>query len=359
MVQFLDLPDELILVIVNYVQAEKGQGNLPFYKWGDLYERAIKQDQPQQNKDLQSLYLVSRRFYRLLKQNYYENICVREGPFHNHPLDRLKRTLRDEPNLQKFIVSAVVPCTTSIYDFFCFYWFPNIQSLSILGFKAMDPLEDENGLRQFIGKSPVTALNLIRCGAHEEALATILSWPAALEVLHYDVEQGEWDGIYVDEPAEGWTCAAFVRTLQPQMGSLKELTLTRPWLDHEGLFNGPRICLRDFTALTTLRIYHVFLCGLDDPLEAWRSLPRSLEELEIFYDDWDLTTFEEDEFLVGLLVHKEEHLPHLRRISIASPEIIWDAEKEECKPAGRWSPPPPLVHALEVAGLDLDVQLGV
>lgn len=359
MVQFLDLPDELILVIVSYVQAEKGQGNLPFYKWGDLYERAIKQDQPQHKKDLRSLYLVSRRFYRLLKRNYYENICVREGPSHNHPLDRLKRTLRDEPNLQKFIVSAVVPCTTSLYDFFCFYWFPNIQTLSILHFKPMDSWEDESGLRQFIGKSPITALNLIRCGAHEEALATILSWPAALEVLHYDVEQVEWDGIYDDEPDKGWTCAAFVRTLQPQMGSLKELTLTRPWLVHEGLFNGPRICLKDFTALTTLRIYHVFLCGTDDPLEAWRSLPHSLEELEIFYDDWDLTTFEEDKFLLGLLVHKEEHLPNLRRISIASPEVMWDTEKEECKPAGRWSPPPPLAHALEIAGLALDVQLGI
>ncbi|KAJ5652432.1 hypothetical protein N7507_009858 [Penicillium longicatenatum] len=222
----------------------------------------------------------------------------------------------------------------------------------------MDPLGDQSGLRQFIGKSPVKALNLIRCGAHEEALATVLSWPAALEVLHYDVEQGEWDG-FIDEPDRRWTCAAFVRTLQPQKGSLKELTLTRPWLDHEGLFNGPRIHLRDFTALTTLRIYHVFLCGEDDPLEAWRSLPRSLEELEIFYDDSDLTTFEEDEFLSGLLVHKEEHLPRLRRISIASPEIIWDTETQECKPARRWSPPPPLAHALEIAGLTLDVQLGI
>lgn len=356
--QFLDLPDELILVIVNYVQAEKGRRDLPFYKRGDLFASATQQDPPQQKEDLRSLYLVSRRFHRLLKQKYYENICVREDSFHNYPLDRLKRTLRDEPNLQNFIVSAVVPCKTSLYDFFCFYWFPNIQTLSILRFNAMDSLENKSGLRKFMGKSSVTALNLIRCGAHEEALATILSWPAALEVLHYDAEQGEWDGFYGDGTARSWTCAAFVRTLQPQMGSLKELTLTRPWLDHEGLFNGPRIHLRDFTALITLRIYQVFLCGEDDPLEAWRSLPRSLEELEIFYDDWDLTTFQGDEFLLGLLMHKAEHLPHLRRISIASPEMIWDTEKEEYNPAGRWSPPPPLAHALEIAGLTLDVQLG-
>ncbi|KAJ5722766.1 hypothetical protein N7488_000801 [Penicillium malachiteum] len=170
--------------------------------------------------------------------------------------------------------------------------------------------------------------------------------------------KGEWDG-FNDEPERCWTAATFVRTLQPQKASLKELTLTRPWLDHEGLFNGPRIDLSDFTALTKLRIYHVFLCGHDDPLEAWRSLPRSLEELDIFYDDTDLTTFEEDEFLSGLLVHKQEHLPHLRKISIASPETIWDDENEEPEPAGRWLPPPPLAQALELAGLDLVVQLGV
>ncbi|KAJ5933730.1 hypothetical protein N7454_006059 [Penicillium verhagenii] len=360
MAQLSDLPDEVILVIVNYMEEGKGQRNLPFYKWADFFECAVRRHQPQQNKDLRSLYLVSRRFHRLLKQIYYENICVREGPYHDQPLsiDRLKRTLRDEPYLQTFIVSALVPCKTSLYDFFCFYWFPNIETLSIIRCNTMDPLEDESGLRQFSGKSPVKALNLIRCGAQEEALSAILSWPAALEVLHYDAEQGEWGDFY-NEPAKRWTCAAFVRALQPQRGSLKELTLSRPWLDHEGLYTGPRIHLRDFTALTTLRIYHVFLCGEDDPLEARRSLPRCVEELEIFYDDSVLTTFEEDEFLLGLLVHKEEHLPHLRRISIVSPEAIWDAEKEEFKPAGRRTPPPPLAHALERAGLALDVQLGI
>lgn len=149
-----------------------------------------------------------------------------------------------------------------------------------------------------------------------------------------------------------------VRTLQPQKTTLRDLTLTRPWLEHEGLGNGPRIDLSDFTALTTLRIYQVFLCGEEDPLEAWRSLPRSLERLEVFYDDGDLTRFDGDDFLRGLLAHKKEYLPHLRTVSINSPEQAWDSDTEEFKPAGPWTPPPTLARAFKTAGVNIDIWLG-
>ncbi|KAL2787784.1 hypothetical protein BJX66DRAFT_340866 [Aspergillus keveii] len=286
---------------------------------------------------------------------FYRNICVRENTFRNRPLDQLKRTLENNPNLKEHIISAIVPCQDSIYDCYQFFWFPNMQTLSILRFNDWTLKFDDDS---YVGTSPVTALNLISCGAHEKALAAVLSWPVALEVLHYDAEQIEWEGPYGDEPGTSWTCAAFVRSLQPQKATLRELTLTRPWLDHEGLFNGPRIDLSDFTALTTLRIYQVFLCGLDDPLEAWKSLPRSLEELEIFYDDWDLTRFDEDEFLLGLLAHKKEHLPQLRTVSIVSPESTWDTGTQDDGPAGPWTPPSPLGRAFESAGLNVDVHLG-
>lgn len=355
MARLLSLPDELILAIINYVQAEE-QTALPFYRWGDAYRSTIERERPKRIRDLRSFCLVSRRCYNLLKPIIYQNICVRNNSFRNHPLDQLKRTLKNDPTLEKSIVSAIIPCGNSIHDVRHFFRFPNIQALTILRFNDWEPMEVEGN--RPVGKSPVTSLNLIDCGAQEEALAAVLSWPAALEVLHYDVEQGEWEGHYGDEPAKSWTCAAFVRALQPQKETLRELTLTRPWLVHEGLFNGPRINLRDFTALTTLRIYQVFLCGVDEPIEAWRSLPRSLEELEVFYDDWDLTTFEEDDFLRGLLLHREEHLPQLRTISINSPEEPWDTEKQESKPAGPWTPPSPLARAFETTGVDLDVWLG-
>jgi hypothetical protein len=41
MAKLLSLPAELILAIVKYAQAEE-QVPLPFYKWADAYEYAVK-----------------------------------------------------------------------------------------------------------------------------------------------------------------------------------------------------------------------------------------------------------------------------------------------------------------------------
>ncbi|EED12978.1 hypothetical protein TSTA_054860 [Talaromyces stipitatus ATCC 10500] len=356
MARLLDLPDELILLVVDYVQADTTQTALPFYKLGDAYRRSVEQNPPQRIKDLRSLRLVSARLSNLLKPIFYRNICIRENRFRNYPQNQLNWSLENDSKLKEHIISAIVPCNHSIHDVYQYFWFPNIQALSILRFNDWEPMEFEDD--SHIGTSPVTALNLIGCGAHEDALAAVLSWPNALEVLHYDAEQVEWDGYYGDEPAKTWTCAAFVRTLQPQKATLRELTLTRPWLVHEGLGNGPRIDLSDFTALTTLRIYQVFLCGEEDPLEAWRSLPRNIEGLEVFYDDWELTRFDEDDFLRGLLAHKKEYLPHLRTVSINSPEQTWDSDIEEFKPAGQWTPPSPLARAFKTVGVNIHIWLG-
>jgi hypothetical protein len=76
--------------------------------------------------------------------------------------------------------------------------------------------------------------------------------------------------------------------------------------------------------------------------------------LEVFYDDTDLTRFDEDEFLQGLVVHKEAHLPRLRTVSINSPEMQW----EDTQPSGPWTPPSPLARAFENAGVNLAVWLG-
>lgn len=59
----------------------------------------------------------------------------------------------------------------------------------MLRFNDWEPKEFEDD--SHVGTSPVIALDLIGYGAHEEALGAVLSWPAALEVLHYDAEQGE------------------------------------------------------------------------------------------------------------------------------------------------------------------------
>lgn len=368
MARLLDLPDELLSAIIAYLHADSTatttitQRTLPFHRWAEMYHRVIEQIPSLPLENLRSLLLVCRRLNRFVKPIFYHDICIRDS-FPKNRLDDLQWTLEKDPSLREHIFSVVVPCSESILEAYPFFWFPNIEQLSILKFNDWEPLlfHDDS----HIGTSPVRVLHLIACGAHEEALAAVLSWPAALAVLHYDTEQGEWGGHYEGQPVYEWTCAAFVRTLQPQKATLRELTLTRPPLVHEGLGNGPRIDLTGFNALVTLRIYHVFLCGVDDRHEAWRALPRSLEVLEVFYDDTDLTQFRDegdsyapDPWLLALVRHKRMHLPYLRSVSINSPECIWDSDREEELPAGPWTPPSSVTSEFAAAGVKLDVWIG-
>ncbi|KAJ5145783.1 uncharacterized protein N7515_000347 [Penicillium bovifimosum] len=370
MARLLDLPNEVILEIIDYLQTDTKQIELPFYKLGDAHRYVIDHNPSQRVKYLHSLLLASRRLNSLLTPIFYRDIFVREygRVGEKIPLEQLKWTLEKNSSLEEHIVSAIIPCGSSwrdrsIRDVFHVFWFTNIQSLTIHWFKDWEPMQFEDN--SHVGTSPVECLRLIDCGAHEEALATVLSWPAALKVLHYDADQGEWDGHYGDEPAKSWTCAAFVRTLRSQRRTLEELTMTRPWLEHEGLGNGPRIDLSEFTAIQTLRIYHVFLCGWDDPTGVWKVLPPNLEVLEVFYDDRDLTQFlwegdeeQYDTFLLDLIRNKRAHLPHLRTVTIYSFDQVYDPEREEELPAGLWTLPSSLAREAEAAGIKLDVWLG-
>jgi hypothetical protein len=91
-------------------------------------------------------------------------------------------------------------------------------------------------------------------GTHEEPLTTVLSWPAALKTLHYDVEQYGWEVDVEFSPKNlDWTCAAFMRTLQWQKATLVELTMTRPWDTYKYIDDGPRLDLSEFTSLKTPR----------------------------------------------------------------------------------------------------------
>ncbi|CDM27089.1 hypothetical protein DTO013E5_4272 [Penicillium roqueforti] len=366
MAGLLDLPAELILAIGDYLQMGTRQIPLPFHELGDAYRYAIERDPPPSSKSLHSFLLATCRLNSLLQPLFYRDIFVRR---YGHvgapsPLQQLNRSLEKDPGLQEHIISAIIPCDDSIYDIHHFFWFSNIRDLTIHKFSDWEPLEFPNN--SHIGTSPVECLKLIDCGAHEGALAAVLSWPASLKTLHYDAEQGEWEGHIGDEPAKTWTCAAFVRTLQPQKTTLVELTMTRPPLVHEGLGNGPRIDLSEFMALRILRIYHVFLCGWDAPHGVWKGLPHSLEVLEIFYDDTELTEFlsetdnlEHDNFMLDLIQHKRVHLPYLHTVNIYSTETVPNSETEEDVLEGSWRLAPSLLaREAKSAGVKLKVWLG-
>jgi hypothetical protein len=374
MTSLLELPNEIILLIVNYLQAsfQQVEVHVPFYMLGDAHRYTIDHNQPRIVGYLRSLNSCSHRFHRLITPLLYRDILVCDHYLNEgrSRLSQLNQTLRQNPHLLERVHSASIPCAynspEAILSIVPFFWYANMKTLTIHKFNYLSPLEYEDS--SHVGTSPVECLKLIDCGAQEEALARVFSWPAALKRLHYDAEQLEWIGDQGDEPAKEWTAAAFVRTLQTQKSTLEEFIMTRPWLEHEGLFNGPRINLSGFVALKTLRIYHVFLCGWDGPSGVWRDLPPNLEVLEVFYDDTDLTEFQNeydpdgyDTFLADLIRHKRSHLPHLHTVTIYSPERLYNFEEDY---DGRealtclWEPPSSLASEAEAAGIKLNVWLG-
>ncbi|CAI7677638.1 unnamed protein product [Penicillium pancosmium] len=365
MAGLLDLPSEVILIIVEYLQSQSHDKGLliPFYWFGDAYrETVFEHDQPPKVKDLHSLLLTSRQFKSLLQPIFYRDMFVRKYTRWNEkrPFDQLQWSLENTPSLQNLIVTAKIPCVepSTMYDVSDLFWFPYLKDLTIYDFKDWEELKFEDNAH--VGTSVVEHLRLISCGAHEEALAAVLSWPKALKTLFYDAEQGEWGGHYEGQPIKEWTCEAFVRTLQSQKEILEELVMTRPRLEHEGLYDGPAIKLRDFSALKVLRIYHVFLCGWDGPDGISTRLPPNLEVLEVWYDDTDLEKFlvEHDElhydrFLEILVRDKKTHFPKLYKVTVFTDEHIYDHENDENLEAGLWELPTSLAHDADEAGIDM------
>lgn len=370
MAGLLDLPSEVILIIVEYLQSQSHDKGLliPFYWFGDAYrETVFEHDQPPKVKDLHSLLLTSRQFKSLLQPIFYRDIFVRKYTRWNEkrPFDQLQWSLENISSLRNLIVTAMIPCVepSTMYDVSDLFWFPYLKDLTIYDFKDQEKLEFENSAH--VGTSAVEHLRLISCGAHEEALAAVLSWPKALKTLFYDADQVMWEWHREGQPVKEWTGEAFVRTLQSQKETLEELVMTRPPLEHEGLFNGPAIKLRGFSALKVLRIYHVFLCGWDDQGGISTRLPPNLEVLEVWYDDTDLEKFlvEHDElhydrFLDILVRDKKTHFPKLQKVTVFTNEHIYDHENDEELEAGLWEVPTSLAHDADEAGLDIKVWLG-
>jgi hypothetical protein len=88
----LDLPDEIILEIIDYVYDDTQQIKLSFYKLGDAYRYVVEHNPPQRVKDLRSLLLASRRLNSLLTPILYRDLFVREyyRVGERSPLEQLK-----------------------------------------------------------------------------------------------------------------------------------------------------------------------------------------------------------------------------------------------------------------------------
>lgn len=314
MTRLLDLPDELLMAIADFVRGGEDPKTFPFSERALAYEKFLTKRLPVQIQYLHSLYLVSRRFYLLLKPTFYRRIYVCSGccdECEYPPLRLLENSLADDAAIKEYIVSAVPPCRGSIEEVYRFFWFPNIQELSIRRFDDWDSLGLNDDSK--VGTSPVKELSLIGCDTGMEALAAVLSWPAGLEVLHLDSYCGPCLlGTWALTGSS--TCAPLTGCLKQQKESLRVLTLTqRTWSSEPD--EEPQLDLSDLTALTTLRICRAFLEGDGNPFETWRKLPSNLEELEIHYTVQFLTLHKDDPFLHGLLENRAEHFPKLGTVS--------------------------------------------
>jgi hypothetical protein len=368
MARLLDLSDEIILLIVGYLQATNQQIALRFYELADAHHCAVHpyyvdHYPPQGLKSLQSLLLASRRLNNVLTPIFYRDVFIL--PYHYNcktaPLKLFKRSVQQNPSLSEYIISASFrdrrPRDGSIGDAIPFFWFDNIQTLTIHDFDEPEPLQFVND--SHIGTSPVKCLRLLECDAHKEALATVLSCPAALKILHYDPrpkdpDPGYW-GDDSDEPSEEWPAAAFVHALQSQKTSLEELILTHPC----GLDLGPPIDLSSFEVLKTLRIYQSFLAGWDVIYTVWQDLPQNLEVLEVFYDVDPFLSERDDEpydnLLPDLIRHKRTHFPRLHSVTIYDGS---GSDSSEHLPEP-WPLPSSLASKAEAAGIKLIVWLGL
>ncbi|KAF9888288.1 hypothetical protein FE257_008858 [Aspergillus nanangensis] len=365
MTSLFSLPDEILVQIVRYLDQDREKASLDFWAFANWCEKAVIARAPSQRvKDLQSLMRSARRLRRIVEPFFYRHILVRSYP---QPRTKFYRTLQENPSLLQHTKSAIVGCEDDFEEASDLFWY-SVHTLTIVGFRDWHALEFESN--DHVGTSSVQRLHLINCGAKESPLAVVLGWPAALKSLHYDADQGEWEGHGPNVPAIPWSCAAFVRALQPQKTHLQELTLTRPPLVHEGLFMGPRIDLHEFTALTTLRILDAFLCGTEDPRESWRSLPPRLETLEVYYDDTDyITFFDESEewewysagWLLELLDRKETNFANLSRITVRTCEYGPHGSYDwNDRPRSKftWSLPAFLDQKCKVARVELRIVLG-
>ncbi|OQE19725.1 hypothetical protein PENFLA_c018G10541 [Penicillium flavigenum] len=357
MARLLDLPAELILAIIDYLQVDMKQTSLLSHR--PRYDEGYALEPPLSANHLHSLLLANCRLNSLLQPLLYRDIFV----YRNVQLKQLTRSLQKNLSLKEHIISATLPWHPSMHgslnDISHFFWFNNLQTLTIHGFYDWDSLEFDNLL---IGTSPVGCPRLIACGAHEEPLTTVLSWPVALKTLHYDVEEHVWGFDYpFPLKLRRWTCAAFMRALQRQKATLVELTMTRPLNKRKFIDDGPLLDLSKFTSLKNLRIYHFFLCR-HDPYGVWERLPPSLEVLEIFYDYKDYTAFlwengEYDPFILDFINHKRAHLPYLHTVAIHSTQKLHDSETGEELPVGLLTLPS-LAREAESAGIELKMWLG-
>ncbi|KAE8445144.1 hypothetical protein EG329_013746 [Mollisiaceae sp. DMI_Dod_QoI] len=359
MTSLTELPGELLLHIVSYLEPDPPALTSRPFPWWPIYLGTHLDIAHQRNKNIKSLAHTCKHLYDILFPAIHSQIRLRGATNSGKLYDAIESNGR----LGQSIVTAHLNGGFT-FDSFCFIFFlPNISTIYLKDWSEWE-LENEPDA-SLRGASPVTSLYLINCGALEEPLKELFSWPKALKELWFQTEQVEWEGHSEDQDASGFTCSAVSRALAPLSRTLEKLVLTRKDPDHEGLFYSDAIDLSGFGKLKELITFHVLLVGYAAGEGIRRNLPRSLESLEVWYDDAGFVNFFQEErpnWLFGILEHKKESLLELGRVRVVSLEW-WDeeedgeAEARQDQNDGLESCPPELKKAFEDARVSYSIYL--
>jgi hypothetical protein len=366
----LDLPDELLIAVADFVLPEtkdadddlvSSQERRGFINWADQTEKDT-QAKIEKNAWIYALMQCCKRLYDLYKPLIYKQVAIRNAPYLSHLIRSLEQS--DVPDgesggLKHLIHGLDIPGYDTMLDVSRVFWLPSLQFLHLQQFDAEVPPPLSFLARTLASHertSLVSELKLSYCSASEAALSALFSWPEKLETLYYEVEQS----------GDDWDCAPFVRALEPQKDCLKMLTFTRPPLVHEGLGYGPRADLHEFTKITTLRIFQVFLIDEDDDIPIAKTLPPNVEMLEVYYDDApgyiDFLEDHQNGWVMELARYREVEgqFKHLRKLCISSGEDgLHELTDLELLETVRWHPPALWTEKYESIGVELRITLNL
>ncbi|KAI1270725.1 hypothetical protein F5Y18DRAFT_20375 [Xylariaceae sp. FL1019] len=376
MTSLSSLPTELLLEVASYLvyhEPEPLCHRLPFHEW----ETAIEEQEPCVKdcfRDLSSLSISCRRLHQAVGGLLSSRLVT--GGWSDHA-ESVVCDVAKKPDLAVHIRDVYI---RSMWDtqpwkgFWLIFSLPSLQTLTIHGDFMRAVGWDPEVIEPLIGASSVQILRLCRSVNSKEMLTQILRFPRALKELWYEIDAPDWDKD-LDGP---FTCAALEWALSPQAESLEKLVLTRP----VAVQQPDALDLRRFPKLKTLCHYHMLTHSADE----WNRLPPNIEDLEVFYDDDDVSfTYPHDfasgpSWLIALLEEmvslngdrqKSRYLPKLKRIRIFASEGDYfdeslhvdeeipgfDERRGITAPNSPWKPPSTLIKLFLSAGVSFSIFL--
>jgi hypothetical protein len=370
----LDLPDELLVAIVENYLFQPMLLRVQGQRVWPASPRAPLQIRQEDGKTLNRLVQTNKRLYGLFQGLLYSHVAVAPS---NSP--KFFDTLTKIPVLENQLVSLSTE-SLSNDELSRIFSLPNLSSLEIW---SLPPFHAPLNHTTKHYKSTVQHLYLPRCFLFEAPLAEILSYPASLKTLEYDVYPLGFPDFFRD-PQYGQP-SWLLRALAPQQKTLERLAFTK----YQHTVGGaPEITieraidLSNFTALKSLAISDLYLIGRRDTFRAEDlHLPPLLEDLQVLYGKRDVycrggyktEIFGDDwVWLRGLLQSKRTSSEKLKRIDFISPDVPCVEDDPEFirqdgvtkKPtpiqlvaAKVWTLPESVVSLAADAGVELNVVL--